>query len=538
MEIQGKLVDIHKKEIRPVSIDIEGKTIRSIKPNSHRGKGFILPGFVDAHIHIESSMLPPSEFARLAVRHGTVATVSDPHEIANVLGLSGVEYMLFDAQKSPFKFFFGAPSCVPATNMETAGASLGPNEVRELLEKPQIKYLSEVMDFLEVVEGDPIVMEKIQSAKELGKLIDGHAPGLFGEDLKKYIAAGIETEHECSTLTEAKEKHSLGMKILVREGSAAKNFQALFPLMQEDPENCMLCSDDLHPNHLILGHINLLVKRAIRNGMDLFDVLRCACQNPVEHYGLEVGLLREGDPADFIVVENLESLRVFETYIDGECVFKEKTLIPRIPSKPINHFHVHKKSPSQFEVKAKEGDIKVIEALDGQLNTKKVVLPPTVESGLVVADPGRDILKIAVVCRYKDTPPAVGFIKNFGLKKGAIGSTVAHDSHNIIAVGTSDEELCNVVNALIEAKGGVAVSSGGHTDLLPLPIAGLMSTLEGEEVARRYSDLDEAAKTLGSTLKAPFMTLSFMALLVIPELKLSDKGLFDCKIFSLTGLFD
>ncbi|MDN3506969.1 MAG: adenine deaminase [Simkaniaceae bacterium] len=529
MEVHGKLVDIHKREIYSAVITIEDGRIAAIEPNSHRGKGFILPGFVDAHIHIESSMLPPTEFARISVRHGTVATVSDPHEIANVLGISGVEYMLEDASKSPFKFNFGAPSCVPATTFETAGATLGPKEVRELLEKPEIKYLSEVMNFPGVIAGDPDMLEKIAIAKELGKRIDGHAPGVFGEDLKKYVAAGIETDHECTTLSEAREKHALGMKILLREGSAAKNFNALFPLMQEDPAMCMLCSDDLHPDNLILGHINLLVRRAIEKGMDLMDVLSVASKNPVEHYGLDVGLLRVGDPADFIIVEDLDVFRVLENYIDGECVFQETSLLPRIKTRPINKFDTHKKTPADFKVPAKEGDLHVIEAIDGQLITKHLTLPPKIENNEIVSDTSRDILKIAVVNRYNDAKPAVGFVKNFGLKKGAIASSVAHDSHNIVAVGVTDEDLCNVVNSVIDAKGGVATS---HS-VLPLPIAGLMSDLDGEEVAVLYGNLDEAAKDLGSELKAPFMTLAFMALLVIPALKMSDLGLFDCKSFSL-----
>jgi len=536
MEVHGNLVDIHKREIYSAVITIEDGKIAAIEPNSHRGKGFILPGFVDAHIHIESSMLPPSEFARIAVRHGTVATVSDPHEIANVLGISGVEYMLEDASKSPFKFNFGAPSCVPATTFETSGATLGPKEIRELLEKPEIKYLSEVMNFPGVIAGDPDMLEKIAIAKELGKRVDGHAPGVFGEDLKKYVAAGIETDHECTTLSEAREKHTLGMKILLREGSAAKNFNALFPLMQEDPAMCMLCSDDLHPDNLILGHINLLVRRAIEKGMDLMDVLTIASKNPVEHYGLNVGLLRVGDPADFIIVDNLESFRVHETYIDGECVFQETSLLPRIKVRPINKFETHKKKIEDFKVPAKEGDLHIIEAIDGQLITKHLTLPPKVENDEIVSDTSRDILKITVVNRYSDVKPSVGFVKNFGLKKGAIASSVAHDSHNIVAVGVSDEDLCNAVNSIIDAKGGIAACHSKQISVLPLPIAGLMSDLEGEEVAVLYGNLDQAAKNLGSPLKAPFMTLAFMALLVIPELKMSDLGLFDCKRFSFTPL--
>lgn len=533
MEIHGKLVDIHMRKISSVLMRIEEKRIVSIEPNTHRAEGFILPGFVDAHIHIESSMLPPSEFARIAVRHGSIATVSDPHEIANVLGISGVEYMLDDARKSPFKFFFGAPSSVPATDQETAGAKLGAEQVRELLENPEIKYLSEVMNFPGVVQGEAEILKKIAIAKELGKRVDGHAPGLFGEDLKKYVAAGIETDHECTTLSEAREKRSLGMKILVREGSAAKNFNALFPLMLEDPANCMLCSDDLHPDNLILGHINLLVRRAIKKGMDPVDAIAIASKNPVEHYGLEVGLLRVGDPADFIIVEDLDSLRVLETYIEGECVFKERNLLPRIETSTPNKFSATLKKEEDFAIKGQGENLHVIEALDGQLITNHLILPPKIENGRIVSDLSRDILKITVVNRYEDAPPAVGFIKNFGLKSGAIGSSIAHDSHNIVAVGVTDHDLAKIVNSITEEKGGIGIVKNGQAEILPLPIAGLMSEGEGEEVAVRYSNLNEAAKSLGTSLKAPFMTLAFMALLVIPELKMSDKGLFDCNSFSL-----
>jgi adenine deaminase len=493
-----------------------------------------MPGFVDSHIHIESSMLPPSEFARLALRHGTVATVSDPHEIANVLGMAGVEYMLDDSRKVPLKFHFGAPSCVPATQFESAGATLGPKEVKALLSLPDIYYLSEVMNYPGVIAGDPELMAKIAAAKEAGKPVDGHAPGVHGEDLKAYFSAGISTDHECFQLTEAREKHNLGMKILVREGSAARNFEALYPILEEDPETSMLCSDDLHPNQLVLGHINLLVRRALQKGIPLFDILKCACRNPVLHYNLDVGLLREGDPADFIIVEDLESLRVKETYIDGLCVFRNgEILFPRTPSQVVNRFGATPKKASDFEIRASEGsEIHVIRALDGELITEKETALPTIFGGKAVADPKRDLLKIAVVNRYKDAPVAVGFISGFKLRSGAIASSVAHDSHNVVAVGTSDETLAAAVNLVIEAKGGLATDK----KVLPLPIAGLMSTLPGDELARQYNELEELAHRLGSELRDPFMTLSFMALLVIPKLKMSDKGLFDGEKFSLIDL--
>lgn len=537
MEIHGHLVDIHKREIYSALVSINKGKISTITRDGHRGKYFIIPGFIDAHIHIESSMIPPSEFARIAVRHGTVATVSDPHEIANVLGVKGVEFMIENAKKVPFKFNFGVPSCVPATPFETAGATLGPKEVRMLLANPKIKYLSEVMNYPGVIANDPEVMAKIAAAKEFGKPIDGHAPGLHGEDLRKYIAAGISTDHETTTLSEAKEKISLGMKILVREGSAARDFNALFPVLLSNPKQCMFCSDDLHPQNLLLGHINLLVKKAIQKGMDPMDALMCASKNPVEHYQLDVGLLREGDPADFIIVEDLKNFRVLETYIDGVCVFKEGTSFPHIQVLPINQFHAKPKTVKDFHIPAHAGDAQVIEIIDKEIITKKKLSEPTIKNGFVISDPERDLLKITVVNRYKNAAPSMGLIKNFGLKQGAVASSVAHDCHNIIAIGTNDDELCAVVNAIIAAKGGIAVTNKGKTDLLPLPIAGLMSDLEVTEVARLYENLEQKVKELGSHLHAPLMTLSFMALLVIPELKLSDLGLFDGNAFALTELF-
>lgn len=537
-KISSNLVDIVKEKIFPATIEIENGKIISIKPTSKEVKGYMIPGFVDAHIHIESSMIPPSEFARLALPHGTVATVSDPHEIGNVLGIEGVEYMIENAAKVPLKFYFGAPSCVPATSFETSGATIGPDEIRSLLSRKEIKYLSEVMNFPGVIYNDPMVMEKVKIAKELKKRIDGHAPGVRGDNLKKYVAAGIQTDHECTELEEAEEKRDLGMKILVREGSAARNFDALYPLMKKDPDNCMLCTDDTHPDSLLHGHINLLVKKAVSRGMDVIKVLRCASYNTIKHYGLEVGLLQEGDPADFILVDNLKDFNIEATYIDGIRVAeKGDVLFPRTIPQVINRFNTSKKKSSDFVVRSRPGRLKVIEAIDGELITNLLEVDPTEENGQVVSDLKKDILKIAVVNRYANTPPSVAFIKNFGLKKGAIASSVAHDSHNIIAVGASDEELCQAVNSVISHQGGIAVINQDKEECLPLPIAGLMSDLEGYIVAEKYKSLDKKAKALGCHLRAPFMTLSFMALLVIPRLKLSDLGLFDQKPFAFTDLF-
>ena len=539
--ITGQLVDIKQKRIYAAEIAVEAGKIKSIQPvnvSTSQPVNYILPGFIDAHVHIESSMLVPSEFARLAVTHGTVATISDPHEIANVCGKEGVEYMITNGKTVPFKFYFGAPSCVPATTFETAGATLNANDVRELLARDEIKYLSEMMNFPGVLHKDPEVMQKIAAAKQYFKPIDGHAPGLRGEAAKQYIEAGMSTDHECFTAEEALDKLQHGMKILIREGSAAKNFEALVDLIQDHPDMMMFCSDDKHPDSLVEGHIDQLCARAVAKGIDVFHVLQAACINPVEHYKLDVGLLQEGDPADFIVVNDLQSFKVQQTYINGERVAESgKTLIARreiTDVKTVNQFNCSPKQVNDFAI-AYSGnkDLPVIEALDGQLITNKLSLSPKKENGQLVSDVEQDVLKMVVVNRYKNAPIAKAFIKNFGLKAGAIASSVAHDSHNIVAVGVDDESLCAAVNLVIEQEGGVSCVGNGKQNILPLPVAGLMTTADGYEVAKQYAAIDAAAKGLGSTLSSPFMTLSFMALLVIPHLKLSDLGLFDGDNFSL-----
>ncbi len=540
MTIKAQLVDLHLNQIYPVELTLKGERISKIHrvDNIPSDSGYLLPGFIDAHVHIESSMLPPTEFARLAVVHGTVATVSDPHEIANVLGVSGVDYMLKEAQKVPFKFFFGAPSCVPATSFETAGAVLNSEEVHKLLENPEIVYLSEMMNFPGVLFEDKEVMRKIKSAIELNKPIDGHAPGLGGEDAKKYFAAGITTDHECFTYEEGFEKAQLGVKIAIREGSAARNFDALWPLIKEFPKQIMFCSDDKHPDDLIKGHINQLVARAIENGCDLFDVLRAACIHPIEHYKLPVGKLQEGDLADFILVEDLNSFKVKETWINGEQVAKDgKSLIEFIPSETPNNFKALPKSPDHFRLQTDslEGEIRIIKTLDGEIVTEEEKLLGARQNGFLLADPKQDMLKITVVNRYvEDSKPSVGFVRGFGLSKGALASSVAHDSHNIVAVGTDEQAICDAVNAVIEVGGGISATDGqGEIKLLALPIAGLMSPENGYSVAEKYSHIDLWTKeVLGCKLKAPFMALSFLALPVIPSLKITDLGLFDVNKFN------
>jgi adenine deaminase/very-short-patch-repair endonuclease len=711
--ISGNLVDVHQQRIYPAQITVENGKIISIQPVNQPTDqliNYILPGFIDSHVHIESSMLVPSEFARLAVVHGTVATVSDPHEIANVCGIEGVEFMIENGKKVPFKFNFGAPSCVPATTFETAGAALNANAVEKLLQRDEIKYLSEMMNFPGVLHKDDEVMKKIAAAQRLKKPVDGHAPGLRGDDARKYIQAPlnppqggtsdpdssnnqynyhtaepyvygllkkfvkkhrenpthaenvlwhllrgrqldgykfrrqhiigsyiadfvclnkrliievdglmhqlpenkisdeertfeleklefnvirftndeisntpdkvlftilhelnrtttlksgsenpplggreavISTDHECFTKEEALDKLKYGMKIIIREGSAAKNFEALIDLLNDYPDMVMFCSDDKHPDSLVLGHINQLCARAVAKGIDIFKVLKAACVNPVLHYKLDVGLLKEGDAADFIVVKDLENFKVVKTFINGELVAEDgKSKIKTIKSNVINNFSCSRKEVADFEIRgmsAYEKDVSnwfweggsgqlralIIESLDGQLITNKLEAEIGYDEESLQPNLKDDILKIVVVNRYKDAPISKAFIKNFGLKQGALASSVAHDSHNIVAVGVDDESICNAVNMVIEHKGGVSCVNDDLEMIVPLPVAGLMSNEDGYHVAQQYSLIDKAAKDAGSTLASPFMTLSFMALLVIPHLKLSDLGLFDGDKFEL-----
>lgn len=539
LTIKANLVDIFEEKIRPAIVTVENGLLKKIillGDDADPALPFMLPGFIDAHVHIESSMLVPSEFARLAVVHGTVATVSDPHEIANVCGEEGITFMLKNGKEVPFKFFFGAPSCVPATPFETAGASLDASAVEKLLQQDEIVYLSEMMNFPGVLHGDEEVMKKISAAQKYHKPVDGHAPGLRGAEARRYAEAGqkgkatISTDHECFTREEAQDKLEAGMKIIIREGSAARNFEALIDLLKDHPDRIMFCSDDKHPDSLVEGHINVLVKRALEKGIPLFNILKAACVNPVLHYRLPVGLLRENDNADFILVKDLENFEILETYVQGEKVASHgKTNISSVPVNPVNHFHCSEKIPDDFSIYVDDSSktVRVIEALDGELITGGISIRLPVLNHTLLPDYENDILKIAVVNRYHDAPPALAFIKSFGLKKGAMASSVAHDSHNIIAVGTDDVSLCKAINLVIRNKGGISVLNGDKENILPLPVAGLMSAEDGYAVAEKYAALDQMVKDMGSTLRAPFMTLSFMALLVIPHLKLSDKGLFD-----------
>jgi adenine deaminase len=533
--LSGNVVDVCGGRIFPATLHVRGGRIERIEPGGGPYPTFITPGLVDAHVHVESSMLAPCEFARTAMTHGTLSAVCDPHEIANVMGMAGVEYMLREAQASPFVFSFGAPSCVPATPFETSGAALDHRDLAMLLERTDISHLSEVMNFPAVITRDPEIMARIEASRARGKPVDGHAPGLVGDELRKYVSAGISTDHEATTLDEALEKRAAGMKILIREGSAARDFGSLSGLMGTDPGGCMLCSDDLHPDDLVQGHIDRLVRRATAQGLDPLQVLRCASLNPVLHYKLPLGLIREGDPADFLVVDGLESFRVLKAFLRGVPVAADgETLLEGRTPEEANVFRARPRQADDFAVPW-SGDALVIDARDGSLLTGKSRETPLRSGGLMVPDPDRDILKITVVNRYRDAPPAVGLVRGFGLKRGAMASTVAHDSHNIIAVGVSNQDICAAVNTVIASKGGLAVTCGAHSESMGLPVAGLMSQGSARGTAVLFSRLQERVRELGSPMRAPFITLSFMALLVIPSLKLSDKGLFDGERFTFAA---
>lgn len=537
MIVQGNIVDIQNKRVFKGEVEVENGKISIIRETNHSVENYILPGFVDAHIHIESSMLVPSEFAKIAVTHGTVATVSDPHEIANVLGVKGVEFMIENGKKVPLKFNFGAPSCVPATSFESAGAVIDSDDIKRMLESPDIKYLAEMMNYPGVIFQDEEVLKKIAWAKHYNKPVDGHAPGVRGEDLDKYIAAGIYTDHECFTYDEALEKLQKGMKVIIREGSAAKNFEALIDLLPKHYENMMFCSDDKHPDDLLVGHLNQLCERAVAKGIDVFKVLQAACINPVKHYHLDVGLLQKGDDADFIVVQDLEKFKVLQTYINGELVAENgNSFVESVDFEILNNFDTNKKKISDFEFHSASEKIRVIEALDGELVTNQIETDSLIEDGNLISNTKTDVLKMTVVNRYKNAEPSIAFIKNFGLKEGAIASSVGHDSHNIIAVGVSDDAICKAVNLLIDNSGGVCAISNTEEKIVPLPVAGIMSDKSAVEIGKAYAELDKMAKQLGSKLRAPYMSLSFMALLVIPSLKLSDKGLFNGNSFQFTSL--
>ncbi|KAJ3431628.1 adenine deaminase [Anaeramoeba flamelloides] len=554
-KIQGIIFDPIASTKFPGEITIDesvGKIVSIVKNEDLATENLplILPGLIDSHVHIESSMLIPSEFARIAVTHGTVATVSDPHEIANVNGIDGVRFMINNGKKVPFKFYFGVPSCVPATSFETSGSKIGLEEVETLFKEDKLLYLSEMMNFPGVIFDDENVHSLMNIAKKYNKPIDGHCPGLSDyKKLKKYVDSGITTDHECFTIEEAKQKIELGMKVLIREGSAAKNYETLEGLISTNPNDVMLCSDDLHPDSLVTGHINLLIKRSLKKGHGIFDILKCSCVNPVKHYKLDVGLLQKGDSADFILVNNLQDFKILETWIGGKKLFDgEKSFIESVTEKPINKFFAVPRTIEEFEITIPENckSVKVIEVIDGELITRALKIPIEKikkKDNKILPDPENDILKFAVVNRYTENIEKqklqVALIKNFGLGKGvAIASSVNHDSHNLSVIGSDDKAMCLAINKVIEHKGGIAIVKDEQIIDLPLNVAGLMSQNDGYLVAKKYHQIENLAKEYGSKLSAPYMTLSFMCLLVIPDIKLSDLGLFDGTSFQFISLFD
>jgi adenine deaminase len=541
--VSGTIFDPVSKTSYGVTLHIspDGR-IAGIEPNDNSDPVYILPGFVDAHVHIESSMLTPPAFARGAVVHGTVAAVVDPHEIANVLGREGVELMMKMAKQTPFTFGFGVPSCVPATPFETAGAEISLADIKELIKRKEVTHLAEMMNFPGVIQSHPAVMDKLEVARQAGKPIDGHAPGLRGADLQKYIDAGISTDHESFGYDEAAEKIAKGMHIMIRYGSAASNFEHLLPLLARHPESCMFCSDDKHPDDLLTDHINKIASTAYKRGISVHSIIQAACVNPVRHFNLPVGLLQIGDPADFMLIENFNTFRPIEVWIKGEIAARRgEAFLPAGTPAISNRFEARMLTPADIRVTTVDNArIKVIQINEGSLFTNTLTTDARTEDGFLVSDIENDIIKLVVCNRYDpDAKPAVAFIKGFNLKRGAIAASIAHDSHNIIAAGSTDIAIITAINEVIIHKGGLAVSSDNAKVIatLPLPLAGLISTEPIETVARKYSDCDRLAKILGSDLKAPFMTLSFMALPVIPELKLTDKGLFDVTTFSHTSLF-
>lgn len=542
-KVEGNIVDVFERRIYPGEILISpGGKISEILPTDKKYDCFILPGFVDAHVHIESSMLIPSEFSKMVIRRGTVAVVNDPHEIANVMGIAGVRFMLENAKKAEIKIFFGIPSCVPATPFDCAGDELTSDDVLALSAYDEFVALSEMMNVPGVLQKDAEVRQKLEIARNRKLPIDGHAPGLSKHELRTYAEAGISTDHECVSLEEALEKIAVGMKIIIREGSAAQNFQNLHPLIQMYPDRLMFCVDDAHPDDILHnGEIDRLVKESIRLGYDLFDVLKIASINAIEHYHLPVGMLRKGDDADFVIVENLESFRILSTYIGGIekynlTVFPNFSNQSRLNCEGLNCFQHDIISITDLQKRVAMECIPVIQIRENEIVTAKYEYnPPSVPVNNLESDLSLDILKIVYLNRYTNGKPQIAFIRGFGLKEGAFATTIAHDSHNLLAIGTTDADLAEVINRVVGLKGGLAVKNENGIHVLPLPIAGIMTDQSAEHVAERYHFLNEELKRSGCVLKSPFMTLAFMSLLVIPELKIGEKGLFDFNKFAFVG---
>ncbi len=541
MELKVNFVDFYDKQIYPALINFDEK-INFIKKIDEKCSNLIIPGLIESHIHIESSMLTPSRFAQVAVTHGTTAIVADPHEIANVLGLDGINFMRDDAKKTPVKIFFTAPSCVPATKFETSGAIIDSEKINLLLEEKDIVALGEMMNFYGVIHSDSEVMKKIKFAHKYKKPVDGHCPKLTGEKLNKYIKAGILTDHECTTLVEAEEKLGKGMKIMIKQGSYAKNLENIYPLAFKNSDFCFLASDDLEADDLLKGHMNLKLKEIVNLGINPFDAIRMSTFNPARHYNLNVGLLKSGDPADFVILNNLRDFNVLETYINGKLVAKDGKALFELPEvKKMNFFDIKQKNVNDFKINSnkKNGVIKVhvIGLVENQIITKKLIETLKVDNYEILPDLGKDILRIAVAERYGNNNLALGFIKGFMLKEGAIASSVAHDSHNIISIGFEKNDITRAINTVIEMRGGLTLVRNNQVLIrIALPIAGLMSDKPAEDIVKKLNRFYLILKALGCTLNSPLMILSFMSLPVVPELKLTDRGLFDVEKFGFINL--
>jgi len=553
--LHGSLVNVYSGNISESYIGVKdgriiyvgGKPIRATK-NLDVGSKFILPAYIDGHVHIESSLVTPSQFALAAIPRGTCCVVADPHEIANVCGVEGIKYMIEDSARTPLKIYFMIPSCVPATNLETSGAKIGLKEIEELKGLKQILGLGEVMNFPGVIKGEEEVMAKIRACE--GMVIDGHAPGLRGEELCAYIAAGVMSDHESVTAEEAMEKISLGMWVMIREGSTAKNLSELAAIVSKGcPERVMLVTDDQHADDLLAeGHLDHVLRRAVEEGIDPVDAVRMVTVKPAEYFGLRrLGGVSPGKCADMVIVDDLKEFKAEMVFIDGRIVAKEgkylgsvgRSIVKKEVEKTV---HIGELLPADLKVihRGPEGKVetRVIEVVPDQIITNEMLCELPVENGEVLPDLEKDIVKICVVERHRETGRiGKGFVKGFGLKEGALASTVAHDSHNIIAMGVSDDEICRAVNRLREINGGlVAVNGNEVKSELPLPIAGLMSDRGVEFVAERMDELNKSASDLGCHLRSPFMALSFLALPVIPKLKITDLGLVDVEQMKVVDL--
>lgn len=547
--IKGHIVDVIRREIIDGELIIDGDRIVEVKPYPQplsEGVGdfpYILPGFIDSHVHIESSMMVPRKFARIAVIHGTIGVVADPHEIGNVLGVEGVNYMIRSGREAQFNFCFGAPSCVPAVGgeIETSGAVISADDIEKLMARDDIGFLAEMMNYPGVLAGDKEVMRKIDAARRNGKPVDGHAPGLTGKQREQYAAAGITTDHECSTFEEGRSCIKVGMKVIIREGSAAKDYQMLSPLIAESPDMVLFCTDDCHPDDFVRGHINKIVKRALADGYDLWDILQVACVNPQRHYNLNWGLLQPGDPATFIMVDRLNPhFRVEKTVFRGKEVFNYNASLPTDLSEKEdeeiytifpNHFVASPITTDDISLDLHTGDtVHVIHASDGSLLTGHDEVALTSYPLFDSHYPWSDLQKIVVYNRYKPgAKPIVGLVRGFGIHKGAIAGSVAHDCHNIVAIGSNDEYLVRAINRVVEMRGGQVVVNSEEMLDIPLPIAGLMGPLNGHEIAFRTMLLHEMVHKIGCPMKSPFITMAFMALPVIPDIKITDSHLMDTK---------